>query len=540
MTSPATTAIIKNWVHDCTTSHPLCKPPDQSFLPSRLIDVGDERSKDARLILTRDASDCQQMNEKSARYIALSYCWGLGDNAKDATEFTATPETIQQHLNMLPIQSLPRTILDAIAFTRRLGVRYLWVDSLCIIQGNSIEAREDWMKESPLMAEIYGRAYLTIASTWAKSMHDGIFITRPSDPEKCVGLGLRSLENPRCKGVVKLVPKHDSPVDSMDEPLHRRAWALQERILSRRVLICNRDQLVWECQSCCFTESGFKMRGIGRMRLDREFLDDLESNDKAFQSNWACVVTDYCHKCLTNPSDKLPAIGGLAKKFHLFHPEDEYLAGLWKESILHDLLWVHKNYDTPSNYSERCKPQSYRAPSWSWASVDGGVRWMFSEAAGKSVHARLLDHRVTTEGRDVFGMIKYAHITLQAPLWKLPEDLKNALLNTRSVDDCAPLQNIPEDVNIGNWQSGIAIDAHWEDCSLAEVMQAEKAAAMDFYFLGIRDDISLILSSPKVIEEGQDRYYERVGIHGDSVGFGRGSWREGLSPCFVTSICKLV
>lgn len=533
--------MIMSWIDACSTLHAACKQKNGEFLPTRLIDTGFERYGDIRIVVTSALKQVQRFESDDSRYIALSYCWGLKDDKQGALHFATTPGTLDQYLHRIPIRFLPKTISDAIAFTRRLGIRYLWVDSLCILQGDSEEARRDWIRESPLMADVYGSAWLTIAASWGTSMHDGIFRSRSGDPSGCAKIGLKSIDDPTCKGTVTLVPKHDPPVDSTDEPLYRRAWALQERILSTRVLICNEDQFVWECQSCCFTESGFKMRGIGRMRLDREFLEDLEINDKAFISNWACIVTDYCHKSMTDPSDKLPAIAGLAKKFHMLRPRDIYLGGLWKDSLLHDLGWVHMTYDEPSTYGERCKPQEYRAPSWSWASVDGGVRWMFSEKNSENLqHARLLDCRVDTQGGDMFGMVRHAYITLEAPLWKLPEDLKALLLNTRTTTARRRSQHFGVHMYAQQWQSGIAVDAHWEDCSLAEVLGPAKVMGTDFYFLAIRDDISLILSSTKATEEGRDRCYERVGIHGDSFGRNHGRWRMEIRPCFISTICKLV
>jgi hypothetical protein len=119
----------------------------------------------------------------------------------------------------------------------------MWADSLCIVQGDDTGARADWISESANMANVYGNAYLTIAASWGSSMHPGLFATRKPDTSADITLGLRSLDDPRLRGVVEFVRDHTVRLDSGDEPLFRRGWALQERVLSPRVLICNRDQL---------------------------------------------------------------------------------------------------------------------------------------------------------------------------------------------------------------------------------------------------------------------------------------------------------
>lgn len=120
---------------------------------------------------------------------------------------------------------LPKTILDAITLARNLGVRFLWTDSLCIIQGGSNEAREDWARESSMMASVYGGAWLTIAASWGKTMHAGIYRVRAGFGSHGGGeIGLMSSFNPNLKGRVSLVPEHDPPDDSMDEPLYYRGW----------------------------------------------------------------------------------------------------------------------------------------------------------------------------------------------------------------------------------------------------------------------------------------------------------------------------
>jgi hypothetical protein len=401
------------------------------------------------------------------------------------------------------------------------------------------------------MANVYGGAWLTVAASWGSSMHDGIFRTRPSlDMADSVEIGLQSLAEDTRKSSLSLVPKHRPPVESMLEPLYRRGWALQERILSQRVLVCNRDQFVWECQCECFTESGFRMQGIGAMRLDREFHQKLESDVGTFQNTWQCIVTDYSAKLLTKASDKLPAIGGLAKKFHDLRPGNVYLAGLWLGSLLDDLLWVHSNIHYWNQQVGvgvvRSKPLQYRVPSWSWASVDGGVRWPFSNKNETGeYHAKLIDYHVTLKGSNTFGELDHAYLVLEAPLWRLPETMKHMMINREEhhsrVQDYATWR-------LGPWQQidPVRRDIHVPGLSLAQSMGQGKLDDTDVFFMKIRDDVSLILASSKLEEphsgglHAANRCYERLSIHGPTAVVDRFAWPEGVSPEYVMATCKLV
>jgi hypothetical protein len=197
--------------------------------------------------------------------------------------------------------------------------------------------------------------------------------------------------------------------------------------------------IVWECQNDCFTESGSKMRSIGAMRIDQEFCEGLRTDPITHCGTWQCIVTAYSLRFLTMDSDKLPAIAGFARKFWSFSQEDVDLAGLWKKSLVDDMLWARKELtsswhdDHINSHGERggdtvapprSKLQRYRAPSWSWASVNSCVRWIFADTIGKGVyHTQLFGHGIIPLGDDEFGEIDGTHTTVKGPLWKLSEQL---------------------------------------------------------------------------------------------------------------------
>jgi hypothetical protein len=215
---------ILGWAKNCEQNHRACngsspRSSGGTVAPWRLIDVGLPGQPDVRLIGTDD----QQL-----KYVALSYCWG-----KNQTGYMTTTETIGQMMQGVPLALLSQTIQDAVMVVRRLGIRYLWADALCIVQGQNQNA--DWMDEIQRMGHIYSNAYLTIGATSASAASQGFLAHRIRSG---VPIDFRVSKNGRCEGRVffrgcsEIISSFREDVE--DSPLLQRAWVKQERILSRR------------------------------------------------------------------------------------------------------------------------------------------------------------------------------------------------------------------------------------------------------------------------------------------------------------------
>ncbi|KAH7409843.1 heterokaryon incompatibility protein-domain-containing protein [Phaeosphaeria sp. MPI-PUGE-AT-0046c] len=531
MMSKEVVDMIHHWMETCLTSHASCRPLQIATIPTRLIDIGDSHTP-ARVILTGSLVQPENSCKSPPKYVALSYCWGKSDETNREAFTPTTSSTLAAHMKSLPIKSLPRTIVDAIILTRTLRLQYLWVDSLCILQGNDPMARADWSKESAIMSDVYGGAVITIAAAWGSSMHAGIVVQRPSITSSDVTIGLQTTTEPMLKGTIQLTKEMHQDTDPMDQPLYNRAWTLQERMLSTRVLICNRDQLIWECQSRCFTESGLQPRSLGAKRLDAALIAKLnptaetttggsESVAWVFRDTWKRIVTDYCLRGLSEPGDKLPAVAGVAKRLHALRPtqDDVYLAGLWTHSLLDDLLWIHcevddrdrPSYDqqtsrqqtsrqqTSRQQTSRRKPSVYRAPSWSWAAVDGPVHWpnhYRSPSQPKYFHSTLLKYSVRPmAGSDSFGGIASASITLRGPLWKLPESLRQLICSQNPKDDNENrYRRLPAPFD---YIRRPHMDVDTADCSLIAGRNQSYISGCDLFFLKIFNVISIVLCSPR-------------------------------------------
>ena len=199
---------------------------------------------------------------------------------------------------------------------------------------------------------------------------------------------------------------------------------MQERWLSPRVLHYGRDQLLWECSeldACETYPDGLPKplrNWLSGFKLDAELAGPLgywgqtdaatPDPDLLFRGIWSGIVGRYSVTSLTKGEDKLVAISGIAKRLQgLF--DDEYLAGLWRKSLPSQLLWSVEKSEVETSL-QLTRPKPYRAPSWSWASVDQKVsicRWSYD-----GILITILDAVVSPVGPDSTGQIKDGFIRL--------------------------------------------------------------------------------------------------------------------------------
>lgn len=345
---------IKKWLSVCSTEHQhqiTC-----TFKPSRLLHY--DQSKGKVSLCTSFPSDI--------RYAALSHCWG---SVQPLTLNTSTKHELTQGL---PLKAFPQTFQDAFWVIQQLNILYIWIDSLCIIQ----DSNDDWVHESARMCDIYGNAFLTIAATRARNCSEGFLGPRKGPEYTNIPFHLNGIY-----GNVAIFPMHLSRVNPWngiigleDEPLSKRAWALQERYLPPRTLHFSSTQMYFECRSEFYPQDRHLEHNSSKMDFKIHRRATAKDNNPA--DPWYNIVQRYTERYLTVESDKLPAIGGLAERVFLERglnngPGDEYVAGLWRNNLLSDLIWQTFVEDI-----KRSTPTSYTAPSWSWASVNEPVAFM--------------------------------------------------------------------------------------------------------------------------------------------------------------------
>ena len=366
--------LIREWIRTCDADHMQC-PKTANPLPTRVIDVS-----------VIDNPKLYVTHGEILPYLALSYCWGT------KKVLTTTSQNIQQHMVGIPTSDLPQTVRDAITVTQRLGIRYLWIDALCIIQ----DSDDDKDNEIGKMASIYKNSYLTICAARASGSEMGFLGKRDTRSVEGAFSIPMSFQTPHAHGLMNhiLLVEKGLKRDIID-PLHKRGWTLQEVMLSPRVLMYSCTQLYFVCQETAEQDGGVddwfayskangyhRLWGLPRscskgqsreahnepdnMSVEEEFKNDTVSKDTelTLKTGWDRVIQDYARRGLTVASDKLPALSALAEEFNRV-TGDQYAAGMWRSWMPGNLLWRVKAIAS--------RPTEWRAPSWSWLAVDAEI-----------------------------------------------------------------------------------------------------------------------------------------------------------------------
>lgn len=238
---PSAWMLARHWLAECRKNHKLC----QKFIakqkyPSRLIDVRSEDSDAVRLHITAEEST-------DGDYFTLSHCWG-----EEGLVTKLTVETYESMRRGIPLSKLPRTFQDAIKFARFCGVKYIWIDSLCIVQDSTL----DWEAESLGMGQAYANSLCNINATSSADSSGGCFNARESDLVRPILVSLSGRWTKYTSpGLHICYPSGAWHNNVETAPLNRRAWVLQERLLAPMQLHCAKKQLFWECRElrCCET-----------------------------------------------------------------------------------------------------------------------------------------------------------------------------------------------------------------------------------------------------------------------------------------------
>ncbi|KAL7933037.1 heterokaryon incompatibility domain-containing protein [Trichoderma chlorosporum] len=353
----AAKALIEECMHP-DHPHQHCQYSRDTVLPLRVLDVGEPGSPHPTLRLVVNDTDTH------AQYVALSYCWGK------QLDTTTKPlqlrrDSLEELMGGIKLENLQQSIQDAIFATRKLGFRYLWIDALCIIQDCAI----DKSTEISRMASIYKNASVTIAASTSENAAHGFLAQNLQIYCPDYQIDIPIAEN--TMGTVYLSVEPYEP----DHPLDKRGWTLQEFMLSSRMLIFSDYELLWQCKE-------MDLRSVSRRGL--EYLQPLESlpwtvfeNDtEPYYGNldydklylWKTIVQQYTDRKLTDPTDKLKAIMGITSELEtLWHDTNIY--GLWKKWFIQLLAWYKPDVEREE------KRNLERAPSWSWASLDGVIRY---------------------------------------------------------------------------------------------------------------------------------------------------------------------
>lgn len=401
-------SVAREWLRQCRENHPACSSNTDVPLPTRLLDVGSFESNSIRLRITTG---------QRGLYTALSHCWG------GCIDMLTTRDSIAARQKQILYSDLTKTFQDAVTVTRDLGLRYLWIDALCIIQDDA----HDWEGESGNMAAIYQNAYTVLGADMSPDSHIGFLETNSGSHNFNQGVPIAAVDSENSLIYARPMIFHNNPCrvfnNGPPEPLSKRAWTMQEQMLASRMIHFATREMIWECNSALLCEC---------MELDGQY-SPLSINQKPMLmtspwsvknfKTWYKVVEEVTNRNITKPDDILPCLSGLARRF-----QDAgagiYLAGLWLDDLLLGLLWEG------SEHCSRATP--YRAPSWSWASVrvDNSYRsphfltggFLDEDTKLTKTYARIVEASCTQKGKDRLGAVSGGYVKIVAPLIEMTPD----------------------------------------------------------------------------------------------------------------------
>lgn len=316
---------------DCTENHVQCRLSTEynGFMPKRILELHKKEDGPHISLIA---------NPPSAAYTSLSYCWGEDQPAK------TTKQLLSSYEHGIVFQSLPKTVQDAVLVTLGLGIHYLWVDAMCIIQDDEL----DKSLQISQMHTIYRCSTITIAASMAASCNEGFLHNRKeSRPYKVTA---RISENVFTDVVLRCI---NSSRIEQHLPLFRRAWTLQEISLSRRILSFTADGMIYRCLETENSDFDSSLRDTIWVTGQKPGL----KRSRGHPYDWCNFAHDFAGRSLSMTLDKLPAIGALAAEYSRQYPVTRYYAGLWRENILEQLLW------SAAWGSSQSRPQEYVAPS---------------------------------------------------------------------------------------------------------------------------------------------------------------------------------
>ncbi|KZM19431.1 hypothetical protein ST47_g9417 [Ascochyta rabiei] len=446
--SPRIIERAKLWLLDCISNHERCTSSlqDKIYLPTRLVRIAQEARK-LKLSLYQTGA-----NTEKIRYATLSHCWG---NIKGGQLIA---ENYDDYVSDIPTQSLPLNFRHAVRIAADLGLEFIWIDSLCIVQGS----KKDWDHEAPTMRSIYANSVCNIAATDASDSTQGLIFKR--DP---IAILPSAFGKDRSAFL-------SNETDLFDHPLYRRAWVMQELLLAPRTLHFSRAQVHWSCNTAKASEvypsinfdwtagqidhhparnfsvlHGSSQSTILNARMletqfkamlgyDQTEIAQFPSNNAESRSvlypradssvarvshygkvrsfgrhpfnQWAALVESYTKMNITMSSDRPIALHGVVT---LLTPYlGQFIGGVWRTFLPMELLWETR--------ITSWRPRTYQAPSWSWLSVEGPITYSrcFRHHPGQTFIATITDMHIEYDENNMIVATPPAWLRIRGKLAK--------------------------------------------------------------------------------------------------------------------------
>lgn len=424
------------------------------YTPKRLLDLGtDPRHAVVRLQVVEHEAELDAQDR--IKYATLSYCWG--PKAEAAQQLRLTVDNINQFRETIPPDKMTPVLRDAISVCHSLDIRYLWVDSLCILQGG--KEQSDWAEQSYEMSRIFGNSWLTICAVAASSCTES-FLRHIDRDSPRIQFDLYSKDLTGFDGPLQLrlctkngraekywhamLPQWPLTQDLSTSTWYKRGWVYQEKALSPRKLFFGARMIHFQDQHHVFSENGHT-KNVSLLHDSEDpfsdysqvlSLDAIQSQHPFCLDVWYRIAKANAALELTDGSDVFPAISGIARMFAEV-TSCQYLAGLWTEDLHCGLLWNTQSLLFTNNRRRRpasllellraLRNSSEVAPSWSWASRRNFGNFLMYSADLTCRYRTHLKPRIVIEntranidGANPFGRIQASSITLRGNLMMIP------------------------------------------------------------------------------------------------------------------------
>ena len=436
--------LAREWTSRCLGTHARCAHNWQpESYPTRLLDIRND------VICLVSSSD----HNISGPYATLSHCWG-----ETAVE-VLTSDTLADFQAGKHIQNMPPTFQDAIKVARELDIRYLWIDCYCIIQTAGVRTEEQQL-EIAKMGDIYSNAVINIGAAASTSPLEGCFVTRTSKHPvqidfKPRGIGSANEASYVVYDVAELAQHYRDASNPLYNSMFWRAWCLQERLLSSRMLHFGRSGISWECEELGFVSDRLPVRHTPRgswaftsyTAPSFSLLKSPEHSLDACRKRWCQIVNMYSEMVLSFPEKvKFAACAGVAKVLEPLL--GSYVLGFFRQDLILSLAWRVRRSDSPvrmangttleytfggmikEHMADGTKPErspehihewipsgseTWRAPSWSWASINGNIYMDWSEASNPRAEIVNLTYELA-DASNPYGELKSATITIKGPM----------------------------------------------------------------------------------------------------------------------------
>ncbi|KAH7393420.1 heterokaryon incompatibility protein-domain-containing protein [Cadophora sp. MPI-SDFR-AT-0126] len=382
--------LLKEWIDTCRKRHKQCNKETENWYPTRLLHITSGGQK-VRLVISQD-------HAPKGQYITLSHRWGKIESTKLQTSNMA------QLQRDVAVPDLPLAFQDAIKVAVSLEIQYLWIDALCIKQDE--DERSDWEIESRIMGKVYANAFLNISATLAVDGSERLFHNQGYD-----ALGLSEIKF-KMRGKEKQISLLDGDIwtdEISNAPLNSRGWVFQGRFLAQRVLHFGTRQLGWECRQSTALEmfprglpaslGNAVSKASVHARLVRIARHTGRSSVGDWLTTWQDIVERYSQCLFTFGEDKLIAFAGIGASISSL-VSTELVAGMLEKSLIYDLAWWRWAEDRELS---PLRNTSFRAPSWSWMSVDGQINFPGDISGLKGVQTFLENIEIIRDHNDLYG-----------------------------------------------------------------------------------------------------------------------------------------